>query len=87
MVLNKRNIAAFLLSKYFILSGKVSKVDERAAQMANLFFLFIFMIPAENCSSCVKWFKRNGYFLSTDQLYNRRGRKAVSEIRSNFHCR
>ncbi|MEO6668298.1 MAG: polysaccharide deacetylase family protein [Ferruginibacter sp.] len=69
MVFNRRNIAAFLLSKFLILSGKVARVKKKAAN-GDLILSVYFHDPSKKLfESCVKWFLKKGYsFISTDEL-------------------
>jgi len=69
MVFNKRNIAAFLLSKFYLLSGKLNKIKKRAD--SGEFILSVYFHDPEKklFESCVKWFLKKGYtFISTDDL-------------------
>ncbi len=70
MVFNKRNIAAFLLSKFFIISGKVSKIKKRAGNGEFILSVYFHDPGRELFESCVKWFLKNGYsFISTNDVY------------------
>ena len=69
MVFNKRNIAAFLLSNFLIISGKVRKIRRKAAN-GNFILSVYFHDPDRKLfESCVKWFLKKGFhFISTDDL-------------------
>ncbi|MEO8768965.1 MAG: polysaccharide deacetylase family protein [Ferruginibacter sp.] len=69
MVFNKRNIAAFLLSKFLIASGKVGQVKKRAANGDFILSVYFHDPSKKLFEACVKWFLKNGYsFISTDEL-------------------
>src|SRR6187402_3501838 len=69
MVFNKRNIAAFLLSKFYILSGKVNRVKKKAGRGEFILSVYFHDPDKRLFESCVKWFLKKGYnFISTDEL-------------------
>lgn len=69
MVLNKRNIAAFLFSNFLIISGKVRKVKKKAANGDFILSVYFHDPSKKLFESCVKWFIKKGYsFISTDDL-------------------
>ena len=69
MVFNKRNIAAFFLSKYYILTGKVKKVFGRASDGDFILSVYFHDPTKKLFESCVKWFIKNGYsFISIEEL-------------------
>ena len=69
MVLNKRNVAAFLLSEYYIFSGKVKRINSRAASGEFILSVYFHDPSKKLFESCVTWFKNHGYsFISTDDL-------------------
>lgn len=69
MVFNKRNIAAFLLSRFLIASGKVGKVKKKAANGDFILSVYFHDPSKKLFESCVKWFLKKGYsFISTDEL-------------------
>ncbi|MFT3911825.1 MAG: polysaccharide deacetylase family protein [Ferruginibacter sp.] len=69
MVFNKRNIAAYMLSKFLIISGKVRKVKKRAANGDFILSVYFHDPDKHLFESCVKWFLKEGYsFISTDEL-------------------
>lgn len=69
MEFTKRNIAAFLLSKYLILSGRVNKVTQRAKKGEFILSVYFHDPSKQLFESCVRWFKKHGYrFLSTDEV-------------------
>lgn len=69
MVFNKRNVAAFLLSKFFIITGKTAAVKKRAANREIILSVYFHDPSKELFEFCVKWFLKQGYtFISPDQL-------------------
>lgn len=69
MVFNKRNAAAFLLSKFFIITGKIAAVKKRAANKEIILSVYFHDPSKELFEFCVKWFLKQGYtFITPDQL-------------------
>lgn len=69
MVYNKRNIAAYLVSCYFILTGRLRKMKKRAARGEFIVSVYFHHPSREQFAFCVKWFKRNGFhFLTLPEL-------------------
>lgn len=79
MEFNKRNIAAYFLSKYLILSGKVNKVTERAKKGEFILSVYFHDPSKQLFESTVRWFQKHGYrFLSTDDV------AAIADARQPF---
>lgn len=65
MNVNKRNIAACLLSGWYILTGRVKKVKERAARGEILLSVYFHSPSKQLFENCVRWFINNGFTIIT----------------------
>ncbi|MBS1741494.1 MAG: polysaccharide deacetylase family protein [Bacteroidetes bacterium] len=69
MVFNKRNIAAYLLSRYLMLTGKVKQIKNRADKGEFILSVYFHDPDKKLFESCVRWFLNNGFsFISTNDL-------------------
>lgn len=66
---NKRNIAAFLLCTWYILSGKLRKVKKRAARGEFILSVYFHYPSRALFEYCVRWFTKNGFrVIGLDEL-------------------
>ena len=69
MVLNIRNIAAFFVSSWFIASGRIKKIKQKAANGEFIISVYFHDPSKELFESTVKWFLKNGFhFISAEEL-------------------
>jgi peptidoglycan/xylan/chitin deacetylase (PgdA/CDA1 family) len=69
MGLTVRNIAAWLLSNFYIVTGKVNPVKKRAKNGEILLSVYFHNPSKKLFEGCVKWFLKNGFtIISTDEL-------------------
>ena len=69
MVFNKRNIAAFFLSHFLIITGKVKRIKKQAFEGKIILSVYFHDPGRQLFESCVKWFLKKGYtFISTEDL-------------------
>lgn len=69
MVLNIRNIAAFFVSSWFIASGRIKKIKQRAANGEFIISVYFHDPSKKLFESTVKWFLKNGFhFISAEEL-------------------
>jgi peptidoglycan/xylan/chitin deacetylase (PgdA/CDA1 family) len=64
-----RNIAAWLLSNYYIITGKINPVKKRAKKGEILLSVYFHNPSKQLFEGCVKWFLKNGFsIISTEEL-------------------
>ena len=69
MVLSIRNIAAFFVSSYYIITGKTEKVKKQAANGDFILSVYFHDPSKKLFESTVKWFLKHGYhFISVETL-------------------
>jgi peptidoglycan/xylan/chitin deacetylase (PgdA/CDA1 family) len=69
MELSIRNIAAWFLSNFYLISGKINQV-KKSAKNGEILLSVYFHNPSKRLfEGCVKWFLKNGFsIISTDEL-------------------
>ena len=69
MELSIRNIAAWLMSNFYIITGKINNV-KKSAQNGEILLSVYFHNPSKKLfEGCVKWFLKNGFsIISTEEL-------------------
>ncbi len=69
MELSIRNIAAWLMSNFYIITGKINNV-KKSAKNGEILFSVYFHNPSKKLfEGCVKWFLKNGFsIISTEEL-------------------
>ncbi len=71
MELSIRNIAAWLLSNYFMLTGKINPVKKLAKNGEILLSVYFHNPSKKLFEGCVKWFLNNGFtIISTEDLHS-----------------
>ncbi len=71
MELSIRNIAAWLLSNYFMLIGKINPVKKQAKNGEILLSVYFHNPSKKLFEVCIKWFLKNGFsIISTNELHS-----------------
>ena len=69
ILLHIRNVAAQLLSAYYLSGKRVKEVKKKAADGEILLSVYFHNPSKHLFSSCIKWFKKNGFsFISVSEL-------------------
>lgn len=69
MKLNKRNIAAWLLCRYYIMTGRLRQVKSRAARGEILLSVYFHDPSRKQFEFVVRWFLKNGFrIISLEEL-------------------
>jgi hypothetical protein len=71
MELSIRNIAAWLLSNFYIITGKINRVKKLARNGEILLSVYFHNPSKKQFEGCVKWFVQNGFtIISTAELHS-----------------
>lgn len=71
MELSIRNIAAWLLSNYYMLIGKINPIKKQAKNGEILLSVYFHNPSKKLFEGCVKWFLKNGFtIISTEELHS-----------------